>query len=915
MNPEPSSQDEKLNEIGSSVNSSPSDNGGGSTVSSEPSTPDPLPLNGVGEDFLRPIQLDRPDVEQLKRQIFFAVRNYPDQAYQQYESLLGEQMGYYDELATVVYTHHENYRKLYTPQQHLIQEKVRQKEAELTAHLGELSEVKAEREKLEEEVELQKTKLRDALLKIGKAKQSLIMDRIQEAGKELEGHFTNTNQLSDRKQELSQKMYQNRAEVFQKRVNRFERLLETFGGELEAIRAKLPFGEGINASFFQHLLRMGIVLAGAAGWFFATYAVAQHMGNSDFVSLAFAKLIMAGRTLFPDQPFAAMGFNFGIYVLVALLILCIVWLGHVMLKQISPDYKREQNAKKRKTKKKTEEEENSLALELGEGNSIFRTKIESNNLFVFLVQLVPIILIFGVILTAISISVTPDELNDLSISLAGQVVGFSISIGVSGFVLVYLYLVIEPRIIRKNNKGREAKATEQAVVVQDSKSGKKAEESTRGQSSHHTGGIQGKLRHSLSKNWELAVLLGLLVIGLLAMVSGWADNRWVASSVFGVLALFTGFIIAYGVRYQGLVSSFYEIERRHKELSYAIWANDAAQPLPIVSSDFAQFRERMKELNDQFYQLVHNRNEQALAALGYYPVRKKGSFHVSGTNMVSQGTANQNEKPSWARRVLHYFNLEAEPAKPEEKTLWVEEIELPSVYFISEAEKDYFPELATELQYEVSVYIQKARALKSRKGYERRLLNHSTDRCVKLNTEIDKLHERVQELRHKREEHHRVFLKEIENIRKMKGLVRHALADGYDLALTVLEEDKKLEKFRANMNKTLRENGLEGSSSQYPPTQLSAVEESSIAAQNGEGSNEEEQSSEVELDVVENEDLSSDLSPYENGESGDPDEVAFGGPESLSVFPSQPDDVRESEEEQPSSDSEDEPDDTTPNIN
>jgi len=80
----------------------------------------------------------------------------------------------------------------------------------------------------------------------------------------------------------------------------------------------------------------------------------------------------------------------------------------------------------------------------------FNIKIESRTFYSFWLQMLPWILIIGVLFIAISIGNAGSHISSLGIRLSGQMVGTAITLLNSGFIIIYYLQIIEPRAERNN---------------------------------------------------------------------------------------------------------------------------------------------------------------------------------------------------------------------------------------------------------------------------------------------------------------------------------------------------------------------------------------------------------------------------------------------------------------------------------
>ena len=81
-------------------------------------------------------------------------------------------------------------------------------------------------------------------------------------------------------------------------------------------------------------------------------------------------------------------------------------------------------------------------------------------------------------------------------------------------------------------------------------------------------------------------------------------NRFISLLEFAICVLLSSFMLGYGLRYKGLISTTEYLERRLKEFSDAIKDNSRARPLNLMLAEGKQFNKKYLELEEELLNLI-----------------------------------------------------------------------------------------------------------------------------------------------------------------------------------------------------------------------------------------------------------------------------------------------------------------------
>jgi len=224
---------------------------------------------------------------------------------------------------------------------------------------------------------------------------------------------------------------------------------------------------------------------------------------------------------------------------------------------------------------------NKFVFEISEDEKfLFNTHISAKTFLSFWLQLIPFVFIFGIIFIVLILGNAAGNVANLDISLSGQVAGTAIAFLCSGIAFLYITKVIEPRIEKQVASNTQTSW--------------------------------------LRSNIELFLLILLFLISIFGLLFGVEKltgvalgNRFISLLEFAVCVLLTSFMLGYGLRYKGLISTTEYLERRLKEFAEAIKDNSRARPLNLMLAESKQFNKKYLELEEELLNLIISKTRVA----------------------------------------------------------------------------------------------------------------------------------------------------------------------------------------------------------------------------------------------------------------------------------------------------------------
>lgn len=572
------------------------------------------------------------------------------------------------------------------------EEKIKEKQLEIGFLKQKLVELKQEKINLISKIEASETEVKRIYTEIGKAKENIIEKRIETLGNEIDSLLLKQRDVVEKKQGELDSIYNKNKSKFDEQVQFYKKLLQKHQEKLDKLLRKFEDIKslGINKEVSNQMIFFGYLLAIASGWFFTITAI-------DFNLSATTKqfFFIKGTLLFGSNLIN----HYNFYEIVFILFIVIVGI----ISTIYSITKRKFENHLAKFTQSTEtipDKINILYLD-----SLLTIKQRWLKLLIkFVIWGGSYTLItYGYLATSIN-----EELTNLDISLSAFVIGFFISIGGAGIVYLYANYIIEPRL-EKNT---------------------------------HTAG-----KHFI----ELFVILLLLfsVITTLIIYSFYPDLFSFESKkglTAFILFIFCGpiasIVLAYGIRYKGIINSLEEQEQKLITLQEIIKRFSG----PLTANWKESSLLKVREIVQNMLNIIKTKSQMIARQEGW-------AFKFSE---MGKGT-----KRIWERLVINIKEVfratdKTNNFQDENSLLDLPELEYADIH------------LLPELSHSYKINIEELKSLKinfeSIKKLERQIQENEYEPIVRLVNEIERISVEIEEYRNRIYNYHNKKLNRINTL-------------------------------------------------------------------------------------------------------------------------------------------------------
>jgi hypothetical protein len=510
----------------------------------------------------------------------------------------------------------------------------------------ELKTLIAERDVEENLLQDLQQKLTEVRKKLGEAKAGIVNKSLEDAEQQVkaalniqkniydETKLLNQQKFDDEKEHLTQlaECYQELYAAYEKRYKRVDKYLTVLDVD------------GISPITTQILTTVGTVSFGAAGFFFSTFAGNAGFGNRDVLYFVMGGIFDTANQSIPG--WAKLLIFLGLILLVtAVSVGC-----NYLITQL---------------KKNSELDEVQSEVSLGAAISKklrqveYHASVKSNNWYGFWLQLIPGILIAGLIVLGIARKATDESIGAINASSEGLVIGSCIAMAVAGLIYLYIIKIVEPRLVKRYEDNANTSI------------------------------------NWIRANWELVIILTVFLLFVVAVVlvpynitsSGFGilpvgHRTRYAILLFAAICLVGGISFAYSVRSRGLIETGRYLERVMRRLKSIIaHCNGPVAP----------------ELHNEVAGEHSNIIQHVLKQLSFNATLNKEEAYL-------RSKLNREKSRSWIERLLG-IGKETDETQPQEP--------MQIVTVIQPWEEHYFPHIIDELRaVEFEYREQKARAVK-----------------------------------------------------------------------------------------------------------------------------------------------------------------------------------------------------------
>ncbi len=466
-------------------------------------------------------------------------------------------------------------------------------------------------------------------IRLGEAKAGIIGKSLEEAAQQVERALQIQRTVYDETRLLNQKKFSDEKDYLARLAKCFQELYTSYEERYRKVNKYLGVldVDGISPVTTQVLTTIGTISFGAAGFFFSTFAGNTGFGNRDVLYFVLGGLIDTAKL-------SSNGFvTVGLLAALILLVTVVSWGCNYLINRL----------------KKREEEilsEFGLTARVAKKLKEFEYKgfAKSNNWYAFWLQLIPGILIAGLIIISISLTSYSTQLGALNASSEGLVVGTSIAISLAGLIYLYIIKIVEPRLLKKYNADA------------------------------------GYRVNWISGNWELVVILAAFLVFSICIIAlpydGESSSGILSISqrtryailLFIAICLVGAMSFAYSVRSRGLIETSRFLEKVMR------WLNST-----IAYCTSPEAPELYHDINEEHGNIVHH-------------VLKQLSFRA-GIDQPPPGPDRKKEKKKWS---FGRFMQSILRRKKDEENVQPEPVAV--LMIIEPWEERYFPHIIDEMR-------------------------------------------------------------------------------------------------------------------------------------------------------------------------------------------------------------------------
>lgn len=481
-------------------------------------------------------------------------------------------------------------RKISETKKILEQEKIN-----LVIHESEVQSLFSKKQELEENLLILKKERKQLYEQVGNKKEKLIENRINEVNDEIKQLIKNYKEAYEKRFEINQITYNDNKKALDIKIHRFEKLKKEYEERYEeSIKTVNNLRQsGITPFIANFLISVGFSATLIAGYFFSIFSLSKMLNDENFPFFiiyglhSFANGLFTNVTL-GDKFFILFGALCGILLFITL----ISWLSYLLGNKLNDAAFNNRN--------KNEDTINRMVFELSNSSGItFEAKSQSSDFFRLWINLLPLFFIIGFIFIFVLLGADTSQIEKLDISLTGTTIGVLITLALTPLIFIYISKVIEPRI-EKNVKNSNL--------------------------------------NFQKGNIELIIAIVIFITSFFLLLFVNSGPHPVSIAVFISSIVSTSFLLAYGLRFKGLLSSASFLERRINALYDAIKDNSRPRPINLTSFEDRRFKKEYFDLQKQLYTLIKDKNELSIKVL-------------SGTKILSKRNG-QNED---SRKRLFFF--------------------------------------------------------------------------------------------------------------------------------------------------------------------------------------------------------------------------------------------------------------------
>lgn len=609
----------------------------------------------------------------------------------------------------------EQLDKRVTEYETMINEKILSNVSEIHNKLDEikslkdtLEDIKKERLEIVDQIKISQGELKQLYINIGSQKERLIAKRIEEIGKEVNALVNQQGEFLEKKQSeytnqfnLNKKRLEDLVSFYQKLLARYFQSYEKAHNKFEQLK-----NLGINSTVSNVLVYVGFCMAIGASWFFAISAVEFKLSTSSKEFFFFKGILNFGINFIDHYFYESL---FLLYLVI--LIILGVFL-YIINKQIKNYIKKIINQDDISLDRFSEKIIDGLAFFKKFWLKIFPTYAVLGFLYVMI--------IYGYGRT----NELREELNSLDISLAALTIGWVICLGGEGIAFLYVTYIIEPRVERSG---------------------------------------QYRLRNYIELIIALLLFfsatMGILFFIFLPSSMNLSDKGFTTFLLFMFLGPMSSIVLAYGLRFKGILFSLEETEYKLTILQNLIKRHSG----PKIASWQDKELKKIFDINAEMLDIVKAKSRM---------IAKQDDWDkVKSSQQI--GRELKRDVDTWFKRLINVF-------KKNDSAQNAEDINDFKIERLNEVDKHLVPELSYQFTVEQIKLEELQSKLKIIVDKERAINENEYPTIVKVNKEIRDLKNEIDDYKNRIFVYKRKHVFLVDNIKEYHVIqAKYHIEEGY----------------------------------------------------------------------------------------------------------------------------------------
>lgn len=637
----------------------------------------PVDTNREKEDdppLIQVVILEEYDSRFYNRLGFYCAIDTVDDPDEKFRQMLQSQIDLVSDQKRLLLEHFDAKKARYTTRIEEMYQKIAEENQKLKDYLEyklpeaqkkatELSNIKAELEK----------KFSERVVEFGKQKVCLIEDAIKSARANLDSIIENFQKTYEKRFGFNKQVLEDNKAALGIRTRQYQTLHTQAEKQWQRLVQKMhALGfDGLNPAIGHWLFYLGVSIAMICGaYFFAVFILSKGVSDSN---LPFFLLKGAANFIHQFSPNLPLAWRLialiGCMLGFSMAITFIAWLAWVGLRKLASI---NSNGLGKNRNKKADKNDFAAQFDfLSERDFTFGLRLKSNDFLQFWLQILPILLVMGVVFLLVFLTLEKDavhsgefvDLNKLDISLSGSIIGALLALMFAGLFSIYILKIVEPR-----------------AEVEDT----------------------SKRLRPIAQNAEMVIAGVLFVIALFWLFFLGNKSTKVSAEhpglifTYGLLVLANGYLLGFALRIRSIFGTLHFLERKTILLARAICNGTLPAQTSLTSKEDKIFKKEFAKIQREIFNLLLIKTQLGNQVLG--------TTNMSQTHKPAQKPAppkpmTTEDAPQplglWLKNYLYFWRKrdasESKSAPPIQK-------EEECLLTIEEWEKRLYPDAIAEIE-------------------------------------------------------------------------------------------------------------------------------------------------------------------------------------------------------------------------